>query len=138
MAWKRLILFLFIFSVSAEATEFKINKIADLDAPWGSTFISDKELLITEKSGKIKLIELSTGNISEVIHNLKILEDGQGGLLDILYKDDVVFVSYSEDHGKFKSTTSIARANLDRGELNLTIYLLLNPLLTLVIILVLD
>ena len=56
MAWKRLILFLFIFSVSAEASEFKINKITDLDAPWGSTFISDKELLITEKSGKIKLI----------------------------------------------------------------------------------
>ena len=117
MAWKRIILFLFIFSVSAEASELKINKITDLDAPWGLTFISDKELLITEKSGKIKLIELSTGNISEVIHNLKILEDGQGGLLDILYKDDVVFVSYSEDHGKFKSTTSIARANLDRGEL---------------------
>ena len=94
-----------------------INKITDLDAPWGSTFISNKELLITEKSGKIKLIELSAGNVSEVAHNLKILEDGQGGLLDILYKDDVVFVSYSEDHGKFKSTTSIARANLDRGEL---------------------
>ena len=56
MAWKRLILFLFIFSVSAEASEFKINKITDLDSPWGSTFISDKELLITEKSGKIKLL----------------------------------------------------------------------------------
>ena len=94
MAWKRLILFLFIFSVSAEASEFKINKITDLDAPWGSTFISDKELLITEKSGKIKLIELSAGNVSEVTHNLKILEDGQGGLLDILYKDNVVFVRF--------------------------------------------
>ena len=84
MAWKRLILFLFIFSVSAEASEFRINKIADLEAPWGSTFISDKELLITEKSGKIKLIELGSENVTEVIHNLKILEDGQGGLLDIL------------------------------------------------------
>ena len=43
-------------------------------------------MLITEKSGKIKLIELSAGNVSEVTHNLKILEDGQGGLLHILYK----------------------------------------------------
>ena len=49
--------------------------------------------------------------------NLKLKSRGQGGLLDILCKDDVIFVSYSEDHGKFKSTTSIARANLDRGEL---------------------
>ena len=117
MAWKRLILFLLIFSVSAEAKEFKINKIVDLDAPWGSTFISGKELLITEKSGKIKLINLGSAKVSEVVHNLKILEDGQGGLLDILYKDKLVFVSYSEDHGEFKSTTSIARANLDRSEL---------------------
>ena len=31
MAWKRLILFLFIFSVSAEASELKINKVTDLD-----------------------------------------------------------------------------------------------------------
>ena len=117
MAWKRIILFLFIFSVSAEAQEFRINKITDLDAPWGSTFVSSKELLITEKSGKIKLINLDTGNNSEVNHNLKILEDGQGGLLDILYRDNIVYVSYSEDHGKFKSTTSVARASLNRGEL---------------------
>ena len=117
MAWKRIILFLFIFSVSAEAKEFRISKITDLDAPWGSTFVSSKELLITEKSGKIKLINLDSGNNSEVNHNLKILEDGQGGLLDILYRDNIVYVSYSEDHGKFKSTTSIAKANLDKGEL---------------------
>ena len=117
MAWKRIIFFLFIFSVSAEAIEFKINKITDLDAPWGSAFISNKELLITEKSGIIKLINLDNSESSEVSHNLKILEDGQGGLLDILFKDNTVFVSYSEDHGKFKSTTSIARAILDKGEL---------------------
>ena len=117
MEWKRIILFLLIFSVSAEAIEFRINKIIDLDAPWGSTFISNKELLITEKSGIIKLVNLDNGNSLEVNHNLKILEDGQGGLLDILYRDNIVYVSYSEDHGKFKSTTSIARAILDKGEL---------------------
>ena len=117
MAWKRIILFLFIFSVVAEATEFKIDKISDLDAPWGSTFISIKELLITEKSGKIKLINLDTKEVSEINHNLNVLEDGQGGLLDILYRDNIVFVSYSEDHGKFKSTTSIARGSFRRDRI---------------------
>ena len=110
-------IFFFLFSSFVGAGEINLKEIQKLDAPWGSTFISDKELLITEKSGKIKLINLVSGKVSEVIHNLKILEDGQGGLLDILYKDDIVYVSYSEDHGKFKSTTSIARANLNRGEL---------------------
>jgi ATP-dependent Lon protease len=117
MAWKRIILFLFIFSVVAEATEFKIDKISDLDAPWGSTFISIKELLITEKSGKIKLVNLDTKEVSEINHNLNVLEDGQGGLLDILYRDNIVFVSYSEDHGKFKSTTSIARGSFRRDRI---------------------
>jgi hypothetical protein len=44
MAWKRLILFLFIFSVSAEASEFRINKIADLDLLINSGKYEGKEL----------------------------------------------------------------------------------------------
>ena len=105
MAWKRIILFLFIFSLNSEATEIELKKIAEFDDPWGSTFISNEELLLTEKSGKIKLINITTRNISEINHNLKVLEDGQGGLLDILYKNNNVWVSYSEDHGK--SSTNI-------------------------------
>ncbi len=59
MAWKRIILFLFIFSLNSEATEIELKKIAEFDDPWGSTFISNEELLLTEKSGKIKLINIS-------------------------------------------------------------------------------
>ena len=47
-----------------------------------------------------------------------MLEDGQGGLLDILYKDGVVWVSYSEDHGKSKTTTSVARGNFNKNQIN--------------------
>ena len=55
MAWKRLI-FLFLFFTSiAEAEEFKLNKILSLDVPWGSTFINNDELLVTEKSGVLNL-----------------------------------------------------------------------------------
>jgi quinoprotein glucose dehydrogenase len=47
-----------------------------------------------------------------------VLEDGQGGLLDILYKDGVVWVSYSEDHGKSKTTTSVARGNFNKDQID--------------------
>mgnify|MGYP005735049097 FL=1 len=47
-----------------------------------------------------------------------MLEDGQGGLLDILYKDGVVWVSYSEDHGKSKTTTSVARGNFNKDQID--------------------
>ena len=118
MAWKRIIFFIFLFSVSSEAAELDFKKIADFRNPWGSTFVSNNEILLTEVSGNLKLINIESGSITEIKHNLKVLEDGQGGLLDILYKDGVVWVSYSEDHGKSKTTTSVARGNFNKDQID--------------------
>ncbi len=54
MAWKRLIFIFLFFSSVVEAQEIKLRKIISFDEPWGSSFVNDDELLITEKSGKIK------------------------------------------------------------------------------------
>ena len=70
-------------------------------------------LLVTEKPGNIKLINIKEKKVNKILHNLKILEDGQGGLLDILFKNELVFVSYSEDRGNGMSSTSVAKANFD-------------------------
>ena len=103
---KALLFFLIcLFSQVSFANDIKISKIVDLEDPWGSTFINDKELIITEKIGKIKLINIETGDINEIKHNINFLVDGQGGLLDIIYKDQYVWVSYSEDRGSGKSNT---------------------------------
>ena len=118
MAWKRIIFFVFLLSVSSEAAELNFKKIADFRNPWGSTFVSNNEILLTEVSGNLKLINIKSGSITEIKHNLKVLEDGQGGLLDILYKDGVVWVSYSEDHGKSKTTTSVARGNFNKDQID--------------------
>ena len=48
-----LFFFIFLFSLNCLAIEIKINKILDLEDPWGSTFINNKELIVTEKFGKI-------------------------------------------------------------------------------------
>ena len=116
--WKKVTLIIFLFSVSSEAAELNFKKIADFRNPWGSTFVSNNEILLTEVSGNLKLINIESGSITEVKHNLKVLEDGQGGLLDILYKDGVVWVSYSEDHGKSKTTTSVARGNFNKDQID--------------------
>ena len=70
------------------------SKIVKLNDPWGSSFINDNELIITEKSGKIKIIDINSQKISDVEHNLNYLEHGQGGLLDILYKNNFIYISY--------------------------------------------
>ena len=99
------------------ADDFKFNKIANVNNPWGSSFINNEEIIITEKSGKIKLISIKSKEIIEIKHNLNFVEDGQGGLLDIIYKDNQLWVSYSEDRQNGKTSTSIAKAKFNRKEL---------------------
>ena len=120
MAWKRLIIFFsFCLYISiSHAEEFVFKKIINLNDPWGSTFISNENLLITEKSGKIKLINLDTKKILDISHNLNVLEHGQGGLLDIIYQNKTVWVSYTENRGDFKSSTSIAKGKFKKDKIN--------------------
>ena len=121
-------IFLFLVSINVSFAENLIfKKIVDLNNPWGSTFINNNELLITEKSGKIKLINLNSKKISEINHNLNYLEHGQGGLLDILFKDSFVYISYSENRGNGKTSTSIAKAKFDKKKLNFENIFQANP-----------
>ena len=98
--------------------EIKLSKLIDLENPWGSTFINNDELLVTEKYGSIKLINLKNKKVTSINHNINFLVDGQGGLLDILYKDEFVYVSYSEDRGSGKSSTSITKGKFNYQNIN--------------------
>ena len=116
---KILINFLIIFfiSINLNASDFTLKKITSLNEPWGSTFLNNNELLITEKSGKILIVNLKDKKSKIISHNLKVLEYGQGGLLDIIVRDNIVWVSYSEDRGKYKTSTSIARGDFNRDNI---------------------
>ena len=95
MAWKRIIIALFLISSVVEADEIKLSKIVSLNQPWGSSFINDEEIILTEKEGKIKIVNINTKDILDIEHNLNFLVYGQGGLLDFIYKDNHLCVSYS-------------------------------------------
>ena len=110
--------FLIILISKSNSIEIKLTKLLDLENPWGSSFINSNEILITEKYGKIKLINLVNKKISLINHNINFLVDGQGGLLDILYKDDFVYVSYSEERGSGKSSTSITKGKFDKRSID--------------------
>ena len=81
------ILLIFIFSNIASAENLNFKKIIELKDPWGSTFIDENNLLITEKGGLIKLVNISNKKTSLLNHNLNFLEHGPGGLLDILFNN---------------------------------------------------
>jgi quinoprotein glucose dehydrogenase len=111
-------LLLILLISNGNSFEIKLSKLIDLENPWGSTFINNDELLVTEKYGSIKLINLKNKKVTSINHNINFLVDGQGGLLDILYKDEFVYVSYSEDRGSGKSSTSITKGKFNYQNIN--------------------
>ncbi len=121
------LIILIFFSTDGYSQNYSFKKITKLEEPWGSSFISDEELIITEKTGKIKIANIISEEIYEVEHNLNFLNVGQGGLLDIIYQDNSVWVSYSENRGNGKTSTSIAKAVLNKKELNFKNIFQANP-----------
>ncbi len=114
---KIFVVIIIFFCSNLNATEFNLKKILNLNEPWGSTFINENELLITEKSGKIKIYNLKNSEIRDIKHNLNVLDYGQGGLLDILFKDNSVWVSYTENRENYKTSTSIAKGIFNREKI---------------------
>ena len=112
------LIFLFLlFSSNSFSKNLKFTKILELKEPWGSTFINEKELIVTEKSGKIKIINITNKNTIEIEHNLNVKEVGQGGLLDIIYNDDFLYVSYSEKRKDWDTSTSIAKGKFNKKKI---------------------
>ena len=116
-----------LWSSNTYSQNLKFTKIVNLDNPWGSSFINNYELIITEKEGKIKIVNLKNKSISVVDHNLNFLVIGQGGLLDIIYKEEYFWISYTENRGNHKTSTSIARGKLNRDKINFKNIFQANP-----------
>jgi len=113
---KKLIIFLFFFAFSnLYALEIKLEKIVDgLDKPWSLSFIDQENIIFTEKSGKLHTLNLKDKKISEIKHNLSVLEVVQGGLLDVLYDKGQIYTSYSENRGDRKASTSVAKGKFNQ------------------------
>ena len=122
-----LIIFFLLFTSKSYSNNLTLTEIIKLDEPWGSSFINNDEIIITEKSGKIKIVNINSKKILEVKHNLNFLDVGQGGLLDIIHQNNNLWISYSEDRGNSKTSTSIAKAKLDKKKLNFKNIFQANP-----------
>ena len=113
-----LVIFFLLFASKSYSSNYTFTKIIELDEPWGSSFINNNEIIITEKSGKIKVVNIVSKEVTEIKHNLNFLEAGQGGLLDIIHQENMLWISYSENREDSKTSTSIAKAQLNKQELN--------------------
>jgi glucose/arabinose dehydrogenase len=87
-----------------------------LDHPWGMTFIDNGRMLVTERSGKMRVVQ-PDGKLSAPIEGLpKIDVGGQGGLHDVVAdsgfaRNRTIYFCYAEP-GESGNSTAMASARL--------------------------
>lgn len=109
----------------SELLDYKLEVVADgLEVPWGMAFLPEGGLLVTDRNGTMYHIS-EDGTSTEIKGVPEVLNDGQGGLLDVElhpgFSDNrLVYISYSifkEEEDELLSTTAVARARLQGNSL---------------------
>ena len=67
--------FLFFLSIAKSATLQQTPII--LDAPWGMAWVDDSQLLITQKSGEIYLVDTNNYSQKKINHSIPAVQYGQ-------------------------------------------------------------
>ncbi|MGH8100972.1 MAG: PQQ-dependent sugar dehydrogenase, partial [Chthoniobacterales bacterium] len=95
-----------------------IKKVAHgLQQPWALVFLPDGKMLVTEKPGRMRLVD-AEGNLSAPLAGVPhVAYKGQGGLLDVVLdpqfsKTHRIYFSYSEPRADSANGTTVAYAEL--------------------------
>lgn len=103
--------------IQQDSPEIIVEQLAKgLGVPWGMAFISAQQLLISERGGRLKLLNLDKLTITTISGLPEIAASGQGGLMEVITgpdfsKDGWIYFSYSKATNSGNATT-LARAKL--------------------------
>ena len=112
---------------STGAAPRPVTVASGLDHPWGVSFLPEDRFILTERSGRLRVVE-ADGKLGAPLAGLPaIATGGQGGLLDVLVDSDfarnrTVYFCFSEPEtgGGSANSTALASAQLsaDRSRLD--------------------
>lgn len=98
------------------------NIVSGLDHPWGLVFLPDGRLLVTERSGSLRIVNQDS-TLSEPVAGVpEVFARGQGGLLDIeldpdFEQNNYVYLSFSEPDDSGNASTALGRGKFINDEL---------------------
>lgn len=108
---------------AAQASELKAVTVArGLANPWAMTFLPDGRLLVTERAGRLRIVD-TKGQVSEPLAGLPpIAVTGQCGLLDVVLHPDfarngLIFFTFAEP-GEGGNSTAVGRAKFSGDKLS--------------------
>jgi glucose/arabinose dehydrogenase len=102
--------------------DYEVETVAEgFENPWGLAFLPDDgRLLVTERPGRLSLLDPADGTVEEISGAPDVFAEGQGGLLDVAvhpdYPDDSrVYLTYSaaNDAGEAATHVGSGRLSLD-------------------------
>ncbi len=108
--------------VVSEQAEFRVVEVVTgLSRPWGLAFLSEDRALVTERSGRLYLVEFAGAEVKRLGGLPQIATGGQGGLLDVAVDPEYeqngwIYFTYSQSYDGGIGTT-LARARLSGTEL---------------------
>jgi aldose sugar dehydrogenase len=90
--------------------------VSGLEYPWAIAFLPDNRMLVTERPGRLNVIE--NGEIREISGVPEVQAQNQGGMLDVSvhpnYEDNGwIYLTYSKPNDGTDTATAVARAQLD-------------------------
>ncbi len=105
---------------------FDVTVVADFDEPWAMTFLSGSGVavthmaLVSDKKGKLLLVDTRTGKSSEVSGVPKVDYGGQGGFGDVIAgpqfaSDGVIYLSWVEAGQNDTRGAVVGSAKLNLG-----------------------
>ncbi|MEZ0244657.1 MAG: PQQ-dependent sugar dehydrogenase [Sphingomonas sp.] len=100
---------------------FKVEVIADFDAPWAMTFLPDGRMLVTEKQGQLLLVSKDGLTRTVVAGTPAVMSEGQGALMDVVLHpkfktNKLVYFSFSEANADGLKGVALARGTLVDGK----------------------
>lgn len=110
-----------------EQWPFDASPVASFDEPWAMTFLPDGRLLVTERPGRLLLVDTNGGSSALVFDDVPDLAyGGQGGLGDVVLHPDfagngIIYLSYAESGDDDTRGAAVARATLELGANNATL-----------------
>lgn len=105
--------------IESQKQKFGLDTVSvDVVNPWGMAFLPDGRVLITERSGSIRVINKGKMQAEPLEGVPPVFAQGQGGLLDIQLHPDYasngwIYLTYSKPGADTTSATTLARARID-------------------------
>ena len=108
---------------TAEQHKIRVSVVTKgLSHPWALAFLPDGDMLVTERSGRLRIVRRGVLDPQAISGVPRVRTDGNGGLMDVALHPEFadnrfVFLTYAKPVGNGMGAPALARGRLEAGAL---------------------